>query len=212
MPLQLKQISYHLLLLWAVINMGFAVAVSLEENSPFIPYDYNQTATPSISPPMQNFIELHGILDFGKVPKFSLYNSKTQKSMWVALNDKHAPFLIDSYDPEKKVVAITINGVRQQLEISKPFDENKNAPSSRSPGPSRALNEMKARFDRDTGTRLDSADEEEEDEEDGEDEEEEDVEEMSDEEQAQRRREMSERVYRAFQQYVSERRGENPTP
>ncbi len=212
MQLKRKQIYYHLLVLWAVVNIGFAFAASLEENSPFIPYDYVSGQAPSVVlPAQQNFIELHGILDFGKVPKFSLYNTKTQKSVWVKLNDKKAPYFIDSYDPENKMVAITINGVRQQLEISEPVDEGKSTSGPRGPGLTRNFptHDTKTRWDRNTDTQLGGEEDDEDGEEEDDEEEEEDVEEMSDEEQAQKRREMSERVYKAFQQYVSERRGES---
>lgn len=199
MVFNLKQVYYNLLLTLAIINIGFIYAVTLEENSPFIPYDYVSGQADFPLPSQQNFVELHGILDFGKEPKFSLYNTKTQKSVWVKMNDKRAPYFIDSYDPEEKIIAITINGVRQQLEISKPADDAKTGSGLRGISPPRPSNDVRSNA---------PVDEEDEEEEDDEEEEEDDIEELSDEEQAQRRREMSERVYKAFQQYVSERRGE----
>lgn len=206
MLFKLIKIFFNLFFICTINNISLIYALDLEENSPFIPYDYVSGKTEQLLPSQQNFIELHGILDFGKEPKFSLYNTKTQKSVWVKLNDKRAPYLIDSYNPDEKAVAITINGVRQQLEISKPADESSKmgggmrgmAPP---PRPPLGINR--------NAPPDDEGDEEEEDDEEDEDEDEEDVEDLSEEEQAQRRREMSERVYKAFQQYVSERRGES---
>lgn len=201
----IKQIYYNLLLILALVNIKFVFAVSLEENSPFIPYDYVSGQSEQALPSQQSIIELRGILDFGDEPKFSLYNTRTQKSVWVKLNDRRAPYLIDSYNPDEKVVAITLNGVRQQLEISKPAEESSRGPARVAPPP-----RPNVRTNPVPG-QDEEEDDEEEDGEDGDEEEdgeEEDVQNLSEEEQAQRRKEMSERVYRAFQQYVSERRGE----
>lgn len=181
-----KRISHSLLLLLVAMQGGLSFAASLEENSPFIPFDYVSGQAELPLAPSKGVVELRGILDFGDAPRFSLFNAKTQKSIWVNFKDKEAPYYIDSYDPKKKLVAITVNGVRQQLQVSKPSDEPAQGGAA-----SRGLTNVPS---------MDDADDEEVD-----DEEEDEVDE---DEQAQKRREMSEKVYKAFQQYVSEKRGE----
>lgn len=197
--LNLKRIFFQLLLLLAVIEGEFAFAASLEENSPFVPFDYvsGQTELPMASE--KGGVELRGILDFGDEPRFSLYNSKTQESVWVNFKDQKARYYIDDYDPQKKLIVITINGLRQQLKVSKPLDEPVKGGAA-----TRGLMNLPGMQSRNEPEAI-AEDEEE----DGGDE---DAEEVPEDEAAQKRKEMSERVYKAFQQYVSEKRGETAAP
>lgn len=187
-----RQISYGLFLVLIVMQAASAIAASLSENSPFIPFDYVEgQEVPSLITPQEGGIELRGILDFEGAPKFSLYNPITQKSVWVNVKDKKAPYYIDNYDPTKKMVAVMVNGVRQQLQVSKPSDEAisvgslshkpvkmPTTPSDINKMPEHAL-------------------------------EEENLEQLPNDEQMQKKKEMSEKVYEAFKKYVAEKKEES---
>lgn len=181
-----------------MIERELAFAVSLIENSPFIPFDYVSGEVELPMAPERGGVELRGILDFGKVPRFSLYIAKTQESIWVNFKDKKARYFIDSYDPEKKIITITINGLRQQLKLSKPSDE----PAKGGAAATRGFMNLPIAPPK---MEPEPAAEEEEEEEEAE-------EEVPEDEMAQKRREMSERVYKAFQQYVSEKREGTAAP
>jgi hypothetical protein len=193
----LKQLFLCFLLACMVAQERTLMAVSLEENSPFIPFDYVGAEAP-VAGPQKGGVELRGIFDFDGETRFSLYNPATQKSVWVKLKDKGAPYFVDSYDPEKTLITITVNGVRQQLPISKPKEDGGGPAVPRTPikvpdfPPKSSVN-----------AETESADEEDE-------EEEEDVEEEVDEDpEIKKRREMSEKVYEAFKKYVSEKKGQS---
>lgn len=160
------------------------MGVSLEEDSPFIPFDYVSPQNQVVGP-QKGGVELHGILSIGGEARFSLYNPTTQKSVWVKMNDKGAPYYVDSYDPTKQTVTVTVNGVRQQLPLSKSKDDGAGKGAARPP-----VNVPT------TPKAPEPISEEEEDE----------FEEEEDDADAQRRREMSEKVYEAFKKYVAEKK------
>ena len=123
MEVYLRQAFWSLLLALVAVQGGLLMGASLEENSPFIPFDYAGPQAAPIAGPQKGGIELRGVLAFGGKARFSLYNPATQKSVWVKLNDKKAPYFVDSYDPVEQTITVTVNGLRQQLQISKPSDD-----------------------------------------------------------------------------------------
>lgn len=177
------------------------IAASLEENSPFIPFDY-ETAPPPVAGPQKGGVELRGVLDYDGETRFSIYNPTNQKSVWIKLNDEKAPYLIDSYDPVKNLITITVNGLRQQLPMSKSSDAvlaGGARPPVRTPILS-ANTPTSPRFSREPEPLQDEEEDEEE---------EDSSEDMPEDPDVQRRKEMSEKVYEAFKKYVSEKRGQS---
>lgn len=173
------------------------IAASLEENSPFIPFDYVGPQAAPVAGPQKGGIELRGVLDYDGETRFSLYNPNTQKSTWVKLNDKTAPYHVDSYDPSKNSITVTVNGVRQQLPISKSKEEAVMGTGPAKPQPSPRPNPTSPPVNKKPEPIN------------NEDEEDEEPEVSAEDEDARRRKEMSEKVYDAFKKYVSEKRGQS---
>lgn len=152
---------------------------NLLENSPFIPYDYVSRGGYA-GGSKRGAVEFRGILQFDDEEKFSLYNSLTQKSVWVNFRDRTAPYFVESYDPTKKTIIVGINGIRDTLSLSKasstPLDIN---PASKSFEPSAKLSESSnAPGAPSEGKEMDP----------------------------EKRKEMADKVFDSFRKYVAERR------
>lgn len=171
---------------------GVLVGASLEENSPFIPFDYVGSQAPIAT--QKGGIEFRGVLDYGDELRFSFYNPSSQKSVWVKLNDRRAPYLVDAYDPVKQIVTVMVNGNRQRLELSKSSD----GPMVASTATLRLPTNISMSPQEDKKVEQTTDNEGDEDTEESEPEEEDP--------EVQRRREMSQKVYEAFKKYVSEKK------
>lgn len=179
-------------LLFALVTVqrgGVLFGASLEENSPFIPFDYVSHVAPVVGP-QKGGVELRGVLDFDGQTRFSLYNPVTQKSVWVGLKDKRAPYYVDSYDPEKFLVTVVVNGVKQQLPMSKPTEEAMPVNSGTAAG----------------GPRIPTVPPKPEVKEEPADKEGDEEEVPEEDPEKAKRRQMSEKVYEAFKKYVSEKK------
>lgn len=190
----LKQAFLSLFLALVGAQGEILLGASLEENSPFIPFDYVGPQAAPIVGPQKGGVELRGVLAFDDEARFSLYNPTTQKSVWVKLKDKRAPYFVDSYDPVKQTITVTVNGLRQQLHISKPGDEM--ASSGGASRPPVNVPVQPPRIAREPEPIEEDDDDD-------------DPADLPEDEETKRRREMSEKVYEAFKKYVSEKRGQS---
>ena len=160
---------------------GGIYGVSLEENSPFIPFD--QPARPiDFAGPARGGVELRGIMEFAGEQKFSLYNPTTKESRWVTLQESSGAYLVESYDPASQSILLMVNGIQQRLKLNKPSEislpETRGGGFPRIPGappsPSRFPHEEEAP----SGGEIDP----------------------------EKRKEMADRVYSAFRKYVEEKK------
>ena len=159
----------------------FVSAASLEENSPFIPFD-QPVRPPAFGGPQKGGVELRGIMEFSGEQTFSLYNPTTKESRWVMLQERSGPYFVESYDPKAQSVSVVINGAPQQLKLNKPSDTvlpvSKGNLLSRSPGGPPSPSRFPHEDERPSEGEIDP----------------------------EQRKEMADKVYSAFKKYVAEKK------
>lgn len=112
----MKRLLTYMLLLGVTVLWG-----NLEDRSPFVPYDYKRGPGGAAAP--KGAPEFRGVLDMGvQGMKFSIYDTAAKRSTWVAMMDNEAPYYVENYDAERKLVDITFGGRRMELPLKKASD------------------------------------------------------------------------------------------
>lgn len=96
---------------------------TLASNSPFLPPGYsNQKPQVSASAhttvePLSREIEFRGIVQFGGVYQFSLFNKKDKKGYWIEENHTENGLSVSNFDLDTMRITVTFNGRSEPLTL-----------------------------------------------------------------------------------------------
>ena len=123
---QTKEKMMRFILLFSALCLFFQqemIAGSLVNKNPFLPTDYKNENNSDTQPPPQpdgaisKLVEFRGLMTFGNVTQFSLYNKRENKRYWVSENQSEGGISIGHYDERSKAITISMNGRTGRLTL-----------------------------------------------------------------------------------------------
>ena len=121
-----KETMMRFILLFSALCLFFQqemIAGSLVNKNPFLPTDYKKNDISVTRPELQSsgaiskLVEFRGLMTFGNVTQFSLYNKRENKRYWVSENQSEGGISIGHYDERSKAITISMNGRTGRLTL-----------------------------------------------------------------------------------------------
>jgi len=121
-----KKKMMRFILLFSALCLFFQkeiIAGSLVNKNPFLPTDYKNENNSDTQPPPQpdgaisKLVEFRGLMTFGNVTQFSLYNKRENKRYWVSENQSEGGISIGRYDERSKAITVSMNGRTERLTL-----------------------------------------------------------------------------------------------
>ena len=113
---------------WLALTLTLALAHSasaatLESKNPFLPPGYGKKEVKPPPPvvqangPISREIEFRGLMQFGGVYQFSVYNKSEQKAYWLYENQAEGGITVRGYDADSRTVTVNMNGRSERLTL-----------------------------------------------------------------------------------------------
>lgn len=119
--MNIKLVSFFLLLATASLAAQQYSLRSLVEDSPFVPEGYGEQQTPPPPPPRENpqvrTLEFRGIYELAGKTHINIFDLRTQSGDWFATDDLNKPYEVLDFDLEKPSVTLQIGADVVTLEM-----------------------------------------------------------------------------------------------